>query len=190
MTSIRARACASWPSPGRVHHGGDRNGRVPRRIRDQAIFFGQPRCCGQLAGDDVGSRQVVERELQVYERARVASELNLGRGNGTPGFGVPQLDGDIGLHETTQGDGRSTGEPEPAAGFVVAGVASEEQLKCPAIGRDDHREPLCEPERDRVEQHVDRTWRVWARGCGTRRLVRLPYAAGSAQITGPHRGHE
>ena len=63
--------------PGREHHRGIRNGRVPGRLRDQVIFFDQPRRRGQLAGENVGSGQVVERERQVHERAGVAGELDL-----------------------------------------------------------------------------------------------------------------
>ncbi len=111
-------------APGRQHHLGIRNRRVPGRLGDQAIFFEQPGRCRQLAGDNVGRGKDVERELQVHQRTGLASEPDLASGHRMPGVEVPQLKGD-------DGAGPSASEPEPAAGFVGAGVQSQNQLKGP-----------------------------------------------------------
>ena len=59
------------------------------RLRDQVIFFNEPRRYSQLSGENVRSGQVVERERQVHERASVAGELDLANGQGTPGLEIP-----------------------------------------------------------------------------------------------------
>ena len=140
-------------APGREHHLGIRNRRVPGRLRDQAILFDQLRRRGQLAGEKVGPGEEVERELQVHERARVAGELNLASGQGMPGLGVPQLEGD-------DGAGSGTGEPEPAADLVGADVRGENQLECSGQRRRGRRVSLRQPQ------------------SRTRRAGRRPHAAG------------
>jgi hypothetical protein len=79
------------------------------------IFFNQPRCRGQLAGENVGPGQVVERNRQVHERTCVARELDLAGRQGIPGLEVPQLHGDD-LADPP------TGEPQPVARFAGADV--------------------------------------------------------------------
>ena len=51
---------------------------VPGRLGDQAILVEQPRRRGQLAGEQVGCGEGVERVLQLDERAGVAGEPCLG----------------------------------------------------------------------------------------------------------------
>ena len=113
--------------PGREHHRGIRNRRVPGRLRYQVIFFDQPRCRGQLAGQNVGSGQVVERERQVHEGPVFAGELDLASGQAMPGLEVPQLHGDD-LADS------AASEPEPAAGFAGADVQRENHLERPVKG--------------------------------------------------------
>ena len=75
--------------PGREHHHGVRDGRISCRLRDQVIFFDEPRRRGQLSGENVRSGQVIERERQVHERAGVTGELDLASGQGAPGLEIP-----------------------------------------------------------------------------------------------------
>ena len=57
-----------------------RERRVTSRLRNQAIFVNHHRCCVQLAGEQMGPGQIVERELQVHQGARAAGELGLAGG--------------------------------------------------------------------------------------------------------------
>jgi hypothetical protein len=170
-------------APGREHHLGIRNRRVPGRLGDQAIFFDHQRRRRQLAGDKVGRGEEVERELQVHERARVASELNLANGQGVPGLEVPQFESD-------DGAGSSTGEPEPTAGFVGTDLQSEEQFDCSGHRRHGGCVSLRQPPRERVEQDIHHPRRIRARGRGACGLGRLPQVAGAVQVAGPQRGAE
>ena len=78
-----ARLCFPAP-PGREHHLGIRHRRVPGGLGDQMIFFDHQRRRGQLASEEVGSGQVVQRELQVHQGARFAGEPGLPGGQGMP----------------------------------------------------------------------------------------------------------
>ena len=62
------------PPRGEQHRGmGDR--RVPRRVGDQAILVDQSRRRTQLPSQEVGDNEEGQRELEVHERAHVASDL-------------------------------------------------------------------------------------------------------------------
>ncbi len=170
-------------APGRKQQRGIGNWRIPGRLCDQLIFVDQ---CGrrcQLASGKVGSGEEVDGELQLNERARIAGELNLASGQGVPGLGVPQLDGDRAARS-------GTGEPEPAAGLVGADRRSENQLECSGQRRRGRRVSLRQPDREPVEQDIHHPRRVGAGGRGARGLGHLQQAAGAVQVAGPHRGHE
>ena len=127
--------------------------------------------------------EAVKRELQLNEGAHVAGYLNLAGGQGIPGLEVPQLQRD-------DGAGSPSGEPEPAPGFADIGVQADKQLKRPGQSRRRRRVPLCHPQRDRVEQDVDRARRVGAGRRSPCGLGRLPHTAGPAEMAGEHRGPE
>ena len=145
-------------APGGEHHRVVCDGRVPGRLGDKAVFFDHQRRRGQVASNQVGSGQVVERELQVHQGACAAGELGLASGQGMPGFGVPQLEGDD-LADSP------AGEPEPAAGFVGAEIQGENQLEGLSQRRGSRRVALRKPPRERVEQDIGHTRRVgtWRR---------------------------
>ena len=130
----------------------------------------------------VASGKKAECELQLHERPRVSRELRLASGQDMEGFGVPQLDGD-------DDAGSSTGEREPAAGFVVGDVQSEKQLECAGKRRCGRCVSVRQPHRERVEQDVDRTRRLGTGGRCARGLGGLQHTAGDIQVIG-HRGAE
>ena len=74
--------------------------------------------------------------------------------------------------------------------FAVVRVQADEQVQRPAHGRRGGRVPVREPQRERVEQDVDRARRVGAGRRGARGCRRLPHAAGPGQVTGENRGPE
>ena len=125
-------------APGREHHRGIRNRRVPGRLRDQAIFFDQPLPLWQLAGEKVDSGELAERELQVYEGAGVAGELNLAGGQGMPGLEVPQLEGDDAAHSRRRSHSQRPTSPS-------ADVQGEKQLERPGQRRRGRCVPLRVP---------------------------------------------
>ena len=170
-------------APGRERHRRIGNGRVPGRLGDQAIFLDQPCRDHQLAGEKVGSGEEVERGLQVHERARVPGDLNLASGQGMPGCVVPDLEGD-------HAAGSRTGQPQPATRLGGADVQRENPLEGPGQHCRGRSVSLREPDRERVEQDVNRPRRVGTRGRGAGGLGRLLQAAGAVQVGGPHRGPE
>ncbi len=112
------------------------------------------------------SARKLSANWQVHERARVAGELCLDSGQGMPGFGVPQLEGD-------DGDRPSTGEPAPEVGFVVGDVQRETQLERSGQQRRGRRVARRSTAvRNAVEQDVNRTRRVGTEGRGARGLGR------------------
>jgi len=174
--------CLSLPAaPGGEHRRVVGHRRVPCRLGDKAVFFDHQRRRRQVASEQVGSGQVVERELQVQQGARAAGELGLASGQDIPGFGVPQLKGD----DLTDSP---PGQPEPAAGFVGAEIQGQNQLEGPGQRRGGRRVALHKPQRERLEQDIDRTRRVESGECGPRGLGHLRHPAGDVQVTGPHRG--
>jgi hypothetical protein len=117
----------------------------------------------------------------VHQGACAPGELGLASGQGMPGFGVPQLEGD----DLTDSP---PGAPEPAAGFVGAEIQGENQLEGLSQRRGSRRVALRKPQRERVEQDIDRTRRIESGGCAARGLGHLPHPAGDVQVAGPHRG--
>ena len=67
--------------------------------------------------------------------------------------------------------------------------SGENHLERPGQRRGGRRVSLRHPQRDRVEQDVDRTRRHGTGRCGARGLGRLPHA-GTGQVAGPDRGHQ
>ena len=168
-------------APGRKDHLGVRDRRVPGRLRDQAILLDRQRRRGELARDEMGSGDEVQREAQLHERARVAGDLCLASGQDMPGLGVPQLERD-------DDAGSGPGEPEPAAGLVGGDLPCEDQLECPGQRRRGRRVAVRQLDRQAVEQDVDGPRRV---GAGRRRPGGLGgLAQGAVQVARPHRGHE
>ena len=166
--------------PGREHHLGIGNRRIPGRLRYQMIFFDQPRCRGQLAGENMGPGQVVERKRQVRERTPFARELDLADRQGMPGLEVPQLHGDD-LADPP------AGEPQPVARFAGADVQRENHLERPVKGGGGRRVSLRQPQCDRVQQDINRTRRAGTKRCGARSPGRFAHD-GTADVVNPHRG--
>ena len=169
-------------APGREQHPGIPQGRVPSRLGDQAILVEQQRRRGQLAGEDVASGKKTERELQVYQRARVAGKLYLASGQHMKGFRIPELDGN-------DDAGSSAGQPVRAAGLVVCQVQRQHQIECPGQRWRGRRVAVRHAYREPVEHDVDRTRRFGAGGRRTRGLGRLEHAARDLEIEG-HPGTE
>ena len=132
-------------APGLDQHLRVRNRRVPGRLRDQAIFVDHRRGRGQLARENVGSSDEVEREPQLHERARLAGDLYLTGGQVVPGLGVPQLEG-------RGRAGSGTGGPEPAADLVGVDLRSEDELECSGEQGRGGCVSLRQARRERVEQ--------------------------------------
>ena len=170
-------------APGREQHLGVCDRRVPGRLGDQAILFEHLRRRGQLAREDAGAGTEVESQAQVHERAGCASDLCLPSRQEMPSLGVQQLDGDRGARS-------GSGEREPAAGLVGAGVDCENRLECSAERRRSGRVSLGQADREPVEQDVHRPRRVGAGRRGARGLGCLERATGAVQVAGPDRGHE
>ena len=167
--------------PGGKHHRGVLDRRVPGCLGDQPVFLDQPCSRGQVAGQDVDSGQVAERELEVHERACVPRDLYLAGVKGMPGFEVPQLEGD-------DAAGSTGGKPELATVFSGAGAQGQEHLKCVGQRRGGRLISLRVSQRDRVEQDIDRAWRLRPGRRGPCRQGRLAHAARPVQITRPQRG--
>ena len=119
----------------------------------------------------------LERELQPHERARVTRHPDLARGQGVPGVGIPQL-------ERGDGAGPEPGEPEPAAD-VAGGLEREHGLQRSPERRCGRGVSLRHPDREGVEQDVDRPRRLGAGRRGAGGLGCLQQAA-----SGPHRRAE
>jgi hypothetical protein len=131
----------------------------------------------------VGRGEEVERELQVHQRAGVASEPDLASGHRMPGVEVPQLKGD-------DAAGPSAGEPEPAAGFVGAGGQSENKLKGPGHRLRGRCVSRRQPQRERIQQDIHHPRRPGTGGRSAGGPGRLQHTGGAVQITGPHRRGE
>ena len=125
----------------------------------------------------------VERDPQVRERAGIAGHLCLAGGEGMPGFVVPELEGD-------DGGGSSTGEPEPAAGFVGADLQIQKQLERSGQRRRGGCVSLRQPQRKRVEQNIHHPRRVGTGRRCTRGLGGSQHAARALQVAGPDRCDE
>ena len=117
----------------------------------------------------------------MHQGARPAGEPGLPGRQGMPGLEVPQLERDD-LADSP------SGRQEPPAGFGGAHVQPEDQLQGPAQGRRGRCVSLREPQRERVEQDIDRPWRVGTRRCGARGLGGFPHRAGGVPLAGLHRG--
>ena len=116
------------------------------------------------------------------ERACVAGDLRLASGQRVEGIGIPQLDGDDDVDSPT-------GEPERAVGFFVADLQGEKQLECSRQGGRGGWVAVRQPQRERVEQDVDRTRRLRRGRRGARGLGGFQDAAGDLEVVG-HRGPE
>jgi hypothetical protein len=138
-------------------------------------------CLEQAAGPagDVNDQGAADLDLAHRQLPPVPGGLDSGQG--MPGLGVPQLQG---------GDGAGPSTGEPAAGFVVGDIQREAQLERSSEQRRGRRIPLRQPQRERLQQDVNRTRRIGTWGRGARRLDRRRHAAGAAQVAGPHRGPE
>ena len=107
----------------------------------------------------MGSGEGVERELRERQRAHVAGELCHASGQGMRGFGVPQLEGELGA---------CPGDPEPAADSVGTDVESENQLECSGHCRGGRCVALRQSHGERVQDSVDRTRRFGTGGRSAR----------------------
>jgi hypothetical protein len=116
----------------------------------------------------------------MHERARATSELNLASDQGTPGLGVPQLEGG-------DGAGSGTGEPQGAAGFVGACVHSKKQPECPGQHRGGRCVTRGEAQSERVDEDVHGPRRLRTGRRGACRLGHLQQATGAVQVSGPQR---
>ena len=104
-------------------------------------------------------RQEAERELQVHECARVASDLHLASGEEMQGLVVPHLErNDVAVS--------SAGGREPPTDILVGDVDREQKLESPSECRRRGRVSIGQADRERVEQHVNRPRRG---GAGWRR---------------------
>jgi hypothetical protein len=118
-----------------------RDRRVPGRLGDHAIFLNHQRDRVQVAGEKMGSGEVVECELQVRESACAAGELGLLSCQGMPGLEAPQL-------KRNDLADSSAGEPEPVARLVGTDVKSEDELDCPGQFQRGRCMPLDQPDRE------------------------------------------
>jgi hypothetical protein len=119
----------------------------------------------------------VERELQPHERARVPRHPDLALGQGMPGVGIPQLEGG-------DGAGPEPGEPGPTAD-VAGGLERKNGLQRSPERRRSGCVPLRHPDREGIEQDVDRPRRLGAGRRGAGGLGAVQQAA-----SGPHRRAE
>ena len=184
VASISSDACASWPRQAASIISALRSGGFPvasaiRRSSSiiSAAVVNSPASRWLLA-------RKLERELQVHERARVAGELRLASGQGVEGFGVPQLE----RRRSRSALPPASQSQRPASSSVD--VQREQQLECSPERRRGRRVPVRQPQRERVQQYVDRTRRFGtgrrgARGLGRLRAGRRGCSGRSTQIAAP-----
>src|ERR1700752_4996313 len=95
------------------------------RLSYQACLVGQQRGRGQFASEDVAPCQQAEREIHVHECARLASGLQLTRGEYMPGLVVPQFKG----YSDSVSKPR---ERKPSTDLLIGGLRREKTFKSPS----------------------------------------------------------
>jgi len=76
-------------TPRGEHHLLIPHGRVAHRLCDRTLLLEEDRYIGQLPGGQLASGQEVERELKLPQRAGIAGDLHLARGQLVPGVRIP-----------------------------------------------------------------------------------------------------
>jgi hypothetical protein len=151
-------------APRRENRRGVHERRIAGGLGDRARFVEQQRSRSQFARKHVTPRQEAERELQMRERARVASDLNLAGGEQMHSFVVPELERDHVAVSTAR-------EQEPPADVPGGDVGREQKLERPGERRCGGGESLNQTGRECIQHHVDRPCRNRARlrgPCGSR----------------------
>jgi hypothetical protein len=170
------------PERGKEHRGvSDR--RVAGRLGHHPVFVHERRGGGEVAGEQLVAREHVEGELQLHERTAVASGMHLTLGNRPPGFEVPHLGGE------------DRADPAPAQPEQPAHVASVEidapdGLQCPGEQWRGSHVSVGEPDRERVQNQVDRPRWFASRRRGAGSLGRPDHGIGHVRAAGPDSGRQ